>query len=193
MLKSTTIFGAIALLGLAFAAPLSAQTVLKTSETSSTIEAVGSKITGDHTLTFKRFDGEARVEKGKVTGLSFTLDMKSFTTEMGDAKWGKKLVSHLKSPDFFEVEKHPEASFVSTLVEAKESKWGTHRVTGNLKLRGKTVLVRFPATIAVSASAVKGQAEFTINRKDFGIVYKGKPDNLIKDDVLLKIALDFER
>ena len=38
-----------------------------------------------------------------------------------------------------------------------------------------------------------GKTEFTINRKDFGIVYKGKPDNLIKDDVLLKIALDFKR
>jgi hypothetical protein len=32
-------------------------------------------------------------------------------------------------------------------------------------------------------------AEFVINRKDFGVVYPGMPDDLIKDDVLLKLQL----
>ena len=37
------------------------------------------------------------------------------------------------------------------------------------------------------------KAEFTINRKDFGILYAGMPDDLIKDDVLLKIDLRIPR
>ena len=192
MTLSRTLFVAISVCGLVLTGPLHAET-LKTTEAASSIEAVGAKITGDHTLKFERFDGTATVGGEKVTSLSFTVEMARFTTEMGDSKWGKKLVAHLKSPDFFDVAKHPKASFVSTIIEEQASKWGTHRVTGNLTLGAKTVLVRFPATIVVAKASVTGKTEFTINRNDFGIVYKGKPDDLIRDDVLLKIDLNFSR
>ncbi len=36
---------------------------------------------------------------------------------------------------------------------------------------------------------MKAKAEFTINRKEWGIVYAGKPDDLIRDGVVLKIDL----
>ena len=39
------------------------------------------------------------------------------------------------------------------------------------------------------ASSVDADAEFAINRKDFGVVYPGMPDDLIKDDVLIKLKL----
>ena len=44
-----------------------------------------------------------------------------------------------------------------------------------------------------SPSSATGHAEFSINRKDFGIVYAGMADDLIKDDVALKIDLSFTR
>ena len=53
--------------------------------------------------------------------------------------------------------------------------------------------ISFPATIKVAADAVTGTAEFVINRKDFGIIYPGKPDDLIRDDVLLKLSLKAPR
>jgi polyisoprenoid-binding protein YceI len=62
-----------------------------------------------------------------------------------------------------------------------------------LELRGVTKTVSFPANITIDAKTAKGTAEFKINRKDFGIEYPGKPDDLIKDEVLLKIALVFNR
>jgi polyisoprenoid-binding protein YceI len=62
-------------------------------------------------------------------------------------------------------------------------------VTGNLELHGVTKSITFPATIKMSADAVDVDAEFAINRKDFGIVYAGKPDDLIKDDVLIKLEI----
>jgi hypothetical protein len=40
---------------------------------------------------------------------------------------------------------------------------------------------------------VEVDAEFAINRKDFGIVYPGMPDDLIKDDVLLKLHIRANR
>jgi hypothetical protein len=41
----------------------------------------------------------------------------------------------------------------------------------------------------MEADAVSVDAEFAINRKDFNIVYAGKPDDLIKDDVLIKLTI----
>jgi len=45
----------------------------------------------------------------------------------------------------------------------------------------------FPATIKINGDAVDVDAEFAINGKDFGMVYPGMPNDLIKDDVLLKL------
>jgi len=52
-----------------------------------------------------------------------------------------------------------------------------------------TKSISFPATIKVRGDTVDVDAEFAINRKDFGIVYPGMPDDLIRDDVLLKLQL----
>ena len=41
----------------------------------------------------------------------------------------------------------------------------------------------------LTAAGVEADAEFAINRKDFTITYAGMPDDLIKDDVLMKITL----
>ncbi len=102
-----------------------------------------------------------------------------------------KLTSHLKSPDFFNVGKYPKATFKST--EIKEGgEGGTHTVTGDLTLLATTKKITFAATIAVAEGSATGKAEFKINRQDFGIVYPGKPDDLIKDDVLLKLDLAFK-
>ena len=56
-----------------------------------------------------------------------------------------------------------------------------------------TKTVTFPATIKVNAESVDAAAEFAINRKDWGIVYPGKPDDLIKDEVLLKLTIHATR
>jgi hypothetical protein len=53
--------------------------------------------------------------------------------------------------------------------------------------------ISFPATITVGADAVTGTAEFVINRKVFGIMTAGKPDDLIRDDVALKLSLRASR
>ncbi len=84
------------------------------------------------------------------------------------------------------------ATFTSTVI-TKAVAPATHTVEGTLDLHGTTKSISFPATVALDASSAKGKAEFTINRKDFGIVYPGMPDDLIKDEVLLKIDLAFKR
>jgi polyisoprenoid-binding protein YceI len=87
------------------------------------------------------------------------------------------------------VERFPQATFRSTAVEASTDPGATHRVTGELTLHGVTKTLRFPATIRASEQAVDVQSEFSFNRKDFGVMYPGKPDDLISDEVLLKLEL----
>ena len=66
-------------------------------------------------------------------------------------------------------------------------------MTGNLELHGVTKSIKFPATVKASGDSVEVDAEFAINRKDFGVVYPGMPDDLIKDDVLLKLHVRAHR
>jgi polyisoprenoid-binding protein YceI len=58
-----------------------------------------------------------------------------------------------------------------------------------LQLHGVTKSISFPTTIKVGGGGVEVDAEFAINRKDFGIVYPGMPDDLIRDDVLLRLHI----
>jgi len=191
--RTLTLVASVFLLTVSSVAVAQGQSTLKTDATKSSIQAVGAKITGEHTLTFSNFVGEAKVDDGAVSALSFTVQVSDLSSEMGDSEWGQKLVGHLRSADFFDVATFPTASFESTEVKPNKTKHGTHTVTGKLTLRGQSRMVSFPATVEVQKNKVKGSAVFTINRKDFAIVYAGKPDDLIKDLVLLKIALNFDR
>ena len=101
----------------------------------------------------------------------------------------EKLDGHLKSPDFFDVAKFPKATFESTKIVKGGDNGATHTVTGNLTLHGVTKSIVFPAKIAIAGDTVTVDADFGINRKDFGIVYPGKADDLIKDEVLMKLAI----
>ena len=151
----------------------------------SKVEWTGSKVTGKHDGGFKVFKGEVNFVEGtpEKSSVNVEIDTDSLYTD------NDKLVGHLKSPDFFDVAKFPKASFTSTEVTKGGEKGATHTVKGNLTLHGVTKSVTFPATIKTSASGVDVDAEFAINRKDFGLVYAGKPDDLIRDDVVIKLTI----
>jgi polyisoprenoid-binding protein YceI len=62
-------------------------------------------------------------------------------------------------------------------------------ISGNLTLKGVTKNIEFPARITVSGNAAEAIAKFNIDRKEWGIVYAGKPDDLIRDAVHLGISI----
>ena len=53
-----------------------------------------------------------------------------------------------------------------------------------------TKSISFPAKVSRIGEGVRVKAEFSINRKDFGVVYEGMRDNLIRDDVVIKLSLN---
>jgi polyisoprenoid-binding protein YceI len=166
------------------AAPAAAVTYAFSND-GSKVEFVGAKVTGKHEGTFGAFRGTIQLvgNDPQKSSVQTEIDTASLNVEPA------KLAGHLKSADFFEVEKFPKASFQSTSIKPGGEKGATHTVTGNLELHGVKKSISFPATIRVSGDTVETDAEFAINRKDFGIVYPGKPDDLIKDDVLIRLQL----
>lgn len=170
------------------AVPKGAEALPITPETSK-IEFVGSKITGKHDGGFKAFSGVWGLmpEKVEASVLSAEIDMSSTWAD------NEKLTGHLKSPDFFDVAKFPKSTFESTEISKGSTdtkfKDATHTVTGNLMLHGVTKSIQFPAKIAVTADAAALDSEFFLNRKDFQINYPGMANDLIRDEVVIKLAI----
>jgi polyisoprenoid-binding protein YceI len=147
----------------------------------SKIEFVGSKVTRSHNGGFTNFAGKIRVANGKISG---SPEVKISTKSL----WAddRRLTGHLKSKDFFDVATYPVATFTVTGVEAEGAQ---QKVTGNLDLHGVAKSISFPADIKVTDGRVAVKAEFAINRRDFNINYPGMPNDLIRDNVVIKLDL----
>ena len=171
----------------AAAAALAAQTAVKYAfdQGASKVTWVGSKVTGKHEGGFGTFKGTVDVvdgspEKSKV---DVQIEADSLTSDT------EKLTGHLKSPDFFDVKAHPKASFVSTEIKKGGENGATHTVTGNLTIKGITKTISFPATVTLNGDAANVDAEFAINRRDFSLNYAGMPNDLIRDNVVIKLLI----
>lgn len=149
----------------------------------SKVAFVGSKVTGSHDGGFERFDGAVGLAGStpETATINVTIDTTSLWSD------AEKLTAHLKSGDFFDVENHPTATFASSGIAAGAD--GTYTITGELTLRGVTKQISFPAHVELGADGFRAQAEFSILRFDFGIEFKGPADNLIRDEVLIKLDL----
>ncbi|MEM9730618.1 MAG: YceI family protein [Myxococcota bacterium] len=147
------------------------------------IEFVGAKVTRSHDGGFTKFAGTVDVRDPlEASIIEIEIETASLYSD------APKLTKHLKSPEFFDVEKYPSATFKSTKIAKTDS---GHTITGDLTLHGQTKTITFPATIAQGADGgVSGNAEFAIDRHDFGITYPGMPDDLIRDKVVIKLKLN---
>ena len=148
----------------------------------STLGFVGSKITRSHEGGFHGFSGKITLVDGDPlkSSVELTIDTTSLWAD------SDRLAGHLKSPDFFDVENHPTASFTSTAIEPDGD---GYRITGNLDLHGVKKSITFPARIVAESDRVTVQAEFSIMRFDFDIVYPGKTDDLIRDEVVVRFDI----
>ncbi len=150
----------------------------------SKIGFTGSKVTGSHSGGFSKFTG------------TFTLNPEDPAKSSGrveidmDSTWSDndKLTTHLKNDDFFDVTEHPTTVFELTSLEKTSDT--AYQVSGNLTLRGQTKNITFPATAADNGGSVAITSTFDINRRNFGIVHPGKQDDLIRDEVVIRLELE---
>jgi len=161
--------------------------------TESSIEWTGYKPTGKHNGTINVESGTITVNNGNLESGSFFIDMNSIVNlDMpADDEYNAKLVGHLKSPDFFDVEKYSTAAFTITGVEEIE---GKTMLSGNLTLKEKKKNVTFPVMVSSEGDSFSITSEvFTIDRSKWDVKYGSKSffdnlgDKFINDDIELKI------
>ena len=176
-------------LGLITFAGVAAPKVVNVNKSASSVAWLAKKVTGQHNGTVGISAGALNIDGKKLIGGNFTIDLKTIKIlDLTDPVSNQKLLGHLTTGDFFEVEKFPTATFVITNVSGKQ-------VTGNLTIKGITKSITFPAEIAVKGGKVSAKANITIDRTDFNIRYGSKKffesigDKAIYDDFALTVSL----
>jgi len=160
----------------------------------STVEWLGKKVTGSHEGIIQIKSGNLEMTDGILSGGSFVIDMN--TIQCTDIKGGgaAKLEGHLKSPDFFGVEKNPTATFKILKVSSRGTE-GDLRVKGELNIKEITKEVKFNAQIKNEMGNTYVSADIVIDRTDFDIRYGSGSffeklgDKTIYDEFDLKVQL----
>jgi polyisoprenoid-binding protein YceI len=136
----------------------------------SKVHWTGKKVTGEHTGYVSISDGEVHLKDGKVAGADVKIDLNSIVcTDLTNEEWNKKLVDHLKSDDFFSVDKYPMASFQITDVKTDNN--GDHTVTGKLTMKGATHEINFPAEMNMENGVLSAKGTAKIDRTKWNIRY----------------------
>lgn len=142
---------------------------------------------------FNDFQGTINLNPQKMTDSTVELRIKAASIDTANADRDK----HLRSADFFDVEKFPEIVFKSTSIKATGK--DTYAVTGNFTMHGVTKQITLPVTFLGTARDPWGndKAGFettgTLDRKDYGIVWNAALDAggaILGDEV--KIAVNLE-
>lgn len=133
----------------------------------SQIKWVGEKVTGTHEGTVNLSSGTLILDKNKIVGGTFTIDMPTITVTDITADQGKgKLEGHLKSDDFFSTDNHKEAKLVFRTVTQKAKQMYT--VTADLTIKGITK----PVTFDLNANSTTATTTFNVDRTKYDIKFK---------------------
>lgn len=159
--------------------------------TTSTIEWVGKKVTGQHNGTVNFKDGALVFKGKKLAGGTFTVDMTSLTATDLSGEYQGKLNGHLKADDFFGTDKFPTAKLVFKKIGTKSA--NVYTVTADLTIKGITKPVSFDLTVNGNSATTA----FNVDRTKYDIKYNSKSffesigDKAIYDEFELKVALKF--
>ena len=157
----------------------------------STLMWVGSKVTGSHEGTINLSSGHLILDNNDLVGGEFVIDMTSIVCTDLTGKGKASLEGHLKSDDFFSVNKFPTASL--TILNVKKNSLGLYQVNANITIKGITQEIMFDAEIKEKTA----KAKLIIDRTEFGIIYKSGnffkelADKAIYDEFEISVELKF--
>jgi polyisoprenoid-binding protein YceI len=141
---------------------------------------------------FKEYDGKIWIDRAKPedSKVEIAIQAASISTD------NDRRDTHLKSADFFEVEKHPTITFKSSKVEPKGK--DLYAVTGDLSMHGVTKAITIPVRhtgFLKLGKQEKAGFELTIpiSRKDFGIAWNRTSDEggvMLGDEVEVTVLVE---
>ena len=163
----------------------------------SKVEWEAEKTTGKHSGIITIASGDIANNHGQLGG-KVVLDMTTITvTDLEGDKKGK-LETHLKSEDFFSVQKFPTSTFeISTVTPRSGVAAGepNFNVTGKLTIKGITNEVTFPALIRFEGKKMTTKADVKVDRTKYDIKYRSKTfiedigDKAIADEFLIRLDI----
>ncbi len=162
----------------------------------SSVEWIGKKVTGQHEGTITIKEGNLSFHDGNLEKGTIVIDMTSITVTDLEGEWAEKLKKHLKSPDFFDIEKHSTATFTITKV-TPEGK-GKAKIAGNLTIKGITHPIEFTSTNEMKDGKFAAFAELKVDRTLYDIKYgsgkffEGLGDKMINDEFIIKFKIAAE-
>jgi polyisoprenoid-binding protein YceI len=168
---------------------MSAQAKLTAYNEKTTLNWLGEKVTGEHTGTIMLKSGWLTMENNMITGGEFEIDMSTIK----DADNNARLEGHLKSDDFFGVEKYPVSKL--TLKSSDSFEKGSAVVRGELTIKTSTNPVEFKASMQKKEDGTWFYANIIVDRTKYNVRYGSGSffDNLgdktIYDQFKLKVAL----
>ena len=144
---------------------------------------------------FRDFDGSIRYDKLDPAASSVELTVRAASIDTGNNDRDE----HLRSADFFEVQKFPTITFTSAEVKARDA--NVLDVTGDLTMHGVTRRITIPIQVLGTVKTPNGEkagfeAIFTLNRKDFGITWNRVLDasgSVLSDEVKVTIEVEASR
>ncbi len=146
-----------------------------------------------HIGTLKFESGEVTVKDNKLESGQFVIDMNSIANEdLKEADGNAKLIGHLKSADFFDVEKFPTASYeITKISEAPAGSDYNTVLDGNLTLKGITKPATFNANVKIKDGELSIATEpKDINRDEFGIKFQmPAAEGLIKNEINVQMKV----
>ncbi len=169
----------------------SQSTITKVDAEKSKIHWLAKKVTGQHEGFIQLADGELVMENDQIAGGTFTVNMQSLYATDLTGEYKDKLEGHLKSDDFFGVEKFPTATLSITKSEMKMK--NHYAMEANLTIKGITNPVLFEMHVEGNT----GSTKLVVDRSKFNIRYGSNSffDNLgdkaIYDEFELEINLVF--
>ena len=145
-----------------------------------------------HFGTVKLKSGNLMFNGSELTGGHFVMDMKTLDAEdmNGSPKQKKMLENHLRSDDFFDTNKFPNASFQIKSVKKLKNANYNYQIVGIWTIKGISKNISFPVKVSESNSVYTlTSAQFTFNRKNFGLKYNIFEDMLISNDVQMNVTI----
>jgi polyisoprenoid-binding protein YceI len=143
---------------------------------------------------FRDFDGVVKYDPKNpaASSVEFTVQAASIDTANNNRD------EHLRSADFFDVQKFPTLTFTSTKVVPKGS--NALDVTGNLTMHGVTKQITIPVEVMGFVKTPRGEkggfeTSFKIDRKEYGITWNNVMDSgpVLGDEVKINISIEANR
>jgi polyisoprenoid-binding protein YceI len=169
----------------------SQSSVLKVNTEGSSVHWKAKKVTGEHEGNVNLTEGSFEMEGSQITSGSFTVDMSSISCTDLSGEYKGKLEGHLKSDDFFSVEKFPTANLVITKSELKMK--NHYLMEGDLTIKGITHPVNFEMHFEEDTA----QTKLILDRSKYDIRFRSASffenlgDTMIYDEFELDVNLKF--